>query len=152
MRKLITGVDDDGRSCVVRATTLELHPAPYNSGFRTAGVFLTRDSPPPSRPLGRGPSADIHLAPGLVSWTVVEYEPHATFSLHHTDSIDFDLVLAGSIELLLDDGAHLLEGGDCVVVTGVDHGWTAGPDGCRVSVLAIGTAPYHTPLNGGPLE
>jgi quercetin dioxygenase-like cupin family protein len=70
---------------------------------------------------------------------VIDYEPNAVFSMHHTDSVDFDLLLQGSLELTLGDGIHRLEPGDCVVMTGVDHAWRAGPDGCRLSVTAIGT-------------
>jgi quercetin dioxygenase-like cupin family protein len=77
----------------------------------------------------------------LARWFVVEYQPNIELPVHHTDTLDFDVVLAGSVELTLDDGPHSLEAGDCVVVTGVDHGWRAGPEGCRLSVLALGTAP-----------
>ena len=59
--------------------------------------------------------------------------------MHHTDTIDYDIVLAGSVELILDDGAHLLGPGDCVVITGVDHAWRAGPDGVILSVALIGS-------------
>lgn len=69
---------------------------------------------------------------------IIEYGPGVTFPMHHTDTVDFDIVLSGSVELILDDGVHRLASGDSVVVTGVDHGWRAGPDGCRLSVVAIG--------------
>jgi hypothetical protein len=62
-------------------------------------------------------------------------------AFHQTDSIDFDLVVEGSIELRLDDGDHSLVAGDCVVVTGVGHAWRAGPEGCVMSVVVIGTPP-----------
>jgi hypothetical protein len=50
-------------------------------------------------------------------------------------------VLSGSVELILDDGAHPLEAGDAAVVTGVDHAWRTGPAGCRLSVVSVGIAP-----------
>jgi hypothetical protein len=28
-----------------------------------------------------------------------------------------------------------------VVMTGVDHAWKAGPDGCRINAILIGTPP-----------
>jgi hypothetical protein len=61
--------------------------------------------------------------------------------MHHTDSIDFIAILTGSVELLLDDGVHLLEAGDCVVQTGIDHGWQPGPDGYTFLATIIGTPP-----------
>jgi quercetin dioxygenase-like cupin family protein len=61
--------------------------------------------------------------------------------MHYTDTVDFDVVLSGSVESILDDGAHLLTVGDSAVVTGVDHGWRAGPEGCRLNLMTIGVSP-----------
>ncbi len=72
---------------------------------------------------------------------MLDYAPGMGFSMHHTDTVDFDTVLSGSIELILDDGAHPLVAGDHVVVTGVDHAWRAGPDGCRMSIVSLGVSP-----------
>ena len=70
---------------------------------------------------------------------VVELGPGSEAPMHHTDTLDLQTVLSGSVELLLDDGAHRLEQGDLVVLTGVDHAWRAGPDGCRLSAVLVGT-------------
>jgi hypothetical protein len=43
--------------------------------------------------------------------------------------------------LILDDGGHPLVAGDSAVVTGVDHGWRAGPEGCRLTVMTFGVSP-----------
>jgi quercetin dioxygenase-like cupin family protein len=85
-----------------------------------------------------GETFDLDLPPSATRWMIIEYLPHRAFRLHHTNSVDFDIVLAGTVELVLDDGVHLMRAGDCVVVTGVDHAWRAGPDGCRLSVMSIG--------------
>ena len=61
--------------------------------------------------------------------------------MHHTDTLDFDTVIAGSIELILDDGGHRLEAGDVVVISGVDHAWRSGPDGCTMVITLQGTEP-----------
>jgi quercetin dioxygenase-like cupin family protein len=59
--------------------------------------------------------------------------------MHHTDTIDFDTVVEGSAVLILDDGRHVLEAGDVAVVTGVDHGWEAGPEGTVFAFVFLGT-------------
>jgi hypothetical protein len=59
--------------------------------------------------------------------------------MHHTDTVDFDTLLEGSLELQLDDGTHPLNVGDCVIVAGVDHAWKSGPEGCRLSVAMVAT-------------
>ena len=139
VRRLITGLDDAGRSCVVEEGTLAFGPT--TAGVPLAIVFSTEQSPPSARPIGQAPTFDLGVAPGLARWFVVEYEPNMELPMHHTDTLDFDVVLSGSVELILDDGPHPLEAGDCVVVTGVDHRWRAGPDGCRLSVQTLGTPP-----------
>ena len=67
--------------------------------------------------------------------------PGVATHTHHTDSMDFDVVLEGSVLLVLDDGPHRLEAGDGVVLTGVDHHWRAEEEGCRMSVVVIATPP-----------
>ena len=60
---------------------------------------------------------------------------------HHTDTVDVGFLLEGSIELILDDGDHLLRAGDSFVLNGNDHSWRVGPEGCRICSASIGTPP-----------
>ena len=72
---------------------------------------------------------DVQVPPGIAEWIVVDYEPGGVQEWHHTDTVDFDLVLQGSIDLTLDDGVHHLDAGDGAVINGVDHAWQAGARG-----------------------
>lgn len=139
MRILITGTDDAGRSYAT------FHDAPTfvsnGAGFAFADVYSTGSTPPTPRPPGHADLVDLGLPPGAVRWTLVHFEPGADTPHHQTDSVDFEVVLAGSVVLTLDDGPHELRAGDCVVMTGVDHTWKAGPEGCRLSVVCLGTPP-----------
>jgi mannose-6-phosphate isomerase-like protein (cupin superfamily) len=139
MRRLITGVDEAGRSRVVNEDEVTFAEATPGTGWSLA--YQTQESPPPSRPPGRGDFLAVAPAPGLVSWNLIEWQPDLAWPMHHTDSIDFDLVLSGSVELILDDGSHVLGPGDCVVIAGVDHAWRVGPDGCRLNAILLGTPP-----------
>jgi hypothetical protein len=141
MRCVLTGVDGDGRSCVA-----EVLEAPDPSGdVDVLSLLRLRTGALEPRPDGTGELLDLGVRPGRLQWVVSRWAPGATAAgagpsgLHHTDTIDLDLVLAGSIELVLADGPHLLEAGDAAVVRGVDHGWRAGPDGCTLSVVLLGT-------------
>lgn len=139
MRYFIAGVDDDGRSCLVDQRDMifgEIMP-----GLAVDGLFKTVNAPLPSRPDGRGNLVDLGLTPQQCSWSLWRFDPGVEVTMHHTDTIDFDVILGGAVELVLDDGVHLLQVGDCVVMTGVDHGWRAGPEGCLISGTAIGTPP-----------
>lgn len=138
MRVLVTGVDAAGNSCVLRDQEPGFEEvAP---GLAVFGIFATRESPPPQSPPGRGELVDLGVLPGMSSWSLWRFEPNGEYPMHHTDTLDFDIVLEGSVDLLLDDGPHRLGPGDCVVVTGVDHSWRAGDEGCVISGVAFGSA------------
>ena len=139
-RFLVTGVDAAGRSCATRDDQLTLSAG--LEGLRYAMMYATPTLPSISTGGGRAADTlDLGLSAGAMDWKVLDYAPGMEFSMHHTDTVDFDTVLAGSIELILDDGGHPLAAGDHVVVTGVDHAWRAGPDGCRISIISLGVSP-----------
>jgi quercetin dioxygenase-like cupin family protein len=139
MRVLVTGVDADGRSCGHFQDPGAF--AASSAPIAVRELYATATGPLPPRPPGSAQLIDLGLAPGQVRWIVVDYEAGAATPHHHTDTWEFEVVLSGSVDLTLDDGVHHLHLGDCVVMTGVDHSWTAGPEGCRLSVLSIGTPP-----------
>ncbi|AQT78676.1 hypothetical protein B1R94_04575 [Mycolicibacterium litorale] len=139
MRLLITGVDTDGKSCVVSTEETQLDDvAP---GFAMGIPYATASSPPPPRPPGSAGLIDQFIEPGHVRWIVIDYGPGSRTPMHHTDTLDLQTVISGSIELILDDGVHPLSEGDMVVMAGVDHAWKAGPQGCRINAVLIGTPP-----------
>jgi quercetin dioxygenase-like cupin family protein len=137
---LITGVDASGRSCAIEDGPVTPQGAAGLDGILYAVLYAA-----PSVPSIGGARVadflDLAVPPGTMRWTMIDYAPCVVFSMHHTDTVDLDVVLSGSVDLILDDGEHPLAPGDSAVVTGVDHGWRAGPDGCRLSVITIGVAP-----------
>lgn len=139
---LITGVDAAGRSCATQDGPITMHGHAGLHGVLYSLLYAT-----PSRPsiaTGGGRVADLLdlvIPPGALRWTVIEYAPGAEFAMHHTDTVDFDVVISGSVELILGDGAHPLAVADSAVVMGIDHAWRAGPEGCRLNVMTIGVSP-----------
>jgi quercetin dioxygenase-like cupin family protein len=141
-RLVITGVDAAGRSCAVHDGPVDLQGDRSGQGLLYSVLYAAPSLPALSTGAGRvGDFLDLVVPPGALRWTLIEYAPGAEFSTHHTDTVDFDAVLAGSVDLILDDGAHPLAPGDSAVVTGVDHSWRAGAEGCRLSVMTIGASP-----------
>ena len=136
MKQLITGIDADGRSCVVAEHHVE--PSPGDR-IRRMINFSTSTNPAPPRPPGRGELRDLGVPVGTTKILLLQWPPGIAYDMHHTDTIDVDTVLEGSVTLTLDDGPHLLEAGDVAVVTGVDHAWEAGPDGATISFVFLGT-------------
>jgi quercetin dioxygenase-like cupin family protein len=139
MRHLITGVDADGRSCVVA----EHECAPAGDVIGVQPTFETGETVSP-RPAGNAQWRDLRVAPGALRVAFVQWPPNDEIPLHHTDTIDVGTVLAGSIDVLLDDGPHHLELGDSVVMAGVDHGWRVGPAGATVAIVVVGTPPPNS--------
>lgn len=139
---LVTGVDSAGRSCAAQHHPITVQEDAGIEGFLYSVLYSAPSSPSISSGGGRlADNFDLAVPAGTLRWQIVDYAPNAAFPMHHTDTVDFDIVLSGSVELTLGDGVHPLAAGDSVVVTGVDHAWRTGPEGCRLSVLTIGAPP-----------
>jgi quercetin dioxygenase-like cupin family protein len=111
------------------------------SGITLAFAASTDSSPPPSGLPGRASLLGADRTAGVVNWYFIDFPPGETTPFHHTHSLDFDVVVAGSIDVLLDDGTHRLERGDAIFLKGVDHAWRTHDEACRMSVAVVATAP-----------
>ena len=134
MRMIVTGVRDN-QSCVVK----EIDCTPEGDGMSNMPIFDLKLDELTQRPPGKGDLVDIAVPEGVLRWYRVYFAPNQVWGMHHTDTIDCHTIVAGSIDLILDDGPHRLTTGDSVTVTGVDHGWQAGPEGCATSIVILGT-------------
>ena len=149
MRVLILGVDAQGRSCIVEQhENAGFETIPGSPGSKIARLFGTSESPPKCGPPGAGKKASDNPAAGLISWYIVDHEPYgpgkkdtAATELHYRNVLELIYFISGSADMLLDDGAHPVREGDCVVMGGSSHGLRPGPQGCRLMAFAIGGAP-----------
>jgi hypothetical protein len=157
MRRVVTGVGDDGRSVVVA------DGAPPTAFHADETSPLTRVDSPSTGPVpaheavvhelwsigtdpGKGtkdPTIGLEEivfdAPvGGTKWIVTEMGPHLFTSMHHTPTIDYGFVVRGELELGLEAGSVVLRAGDAVLVDGVKHSWLAGPDGCVIATVLVG--------------
>ena len=137
MRRFVTGVKDG------RASMVEVTEPTFDGASISGDEFIAFPANPPApRPPGKGAFLDLGVKPGEVKWLTINFPPNVAHAeMHHTDTIDCHTIVAGSVDLILDDGAHRLVAGDSVIVTGVDHAWQAGGEGCTSSILVIGTPP-----------
>ena len=142
MQVVITGIGPDQRS---RVEAIH-HPDPPVDPERGIGhVALWGTSRWPPTPPFVAPTSSHHLDIGIESgwttWRIVRFGPAAATSMHWTDSLDYEVVLSGSLTLDLEEGSVVLEPGDMVLVAGVIHAWRAGPEGCVLAAMLVGTAP-----------
>ena len=75
------------------------------------------------------------LLPGMLA-----YMETSDPGMHTTDTVDFEVVLAGTVVLELDDGAEVtLQPGDTVVQNGTRHRWrNPGSEPARLAVFICG--------------
>jgi quercetin dioxygenase-like cupin family protein len=138
MRSLIAGVDGDGRSCIHTEVPVKGVKDPSGPSVRT-DVFELTETPPPPRPAGKAKYHEVGLEPGHAAFCVLTMPAGIEHPMHHTDTLNFHTIIAGSVEVLLDDGPHLLELGDSLVIGGIDHGWKASSSGCTMTILNVGS-------------
>lgn len=159
MRRVVTGVDDQGRS-----TVLEDGPPPVAFGAspdaptslgRTEGsgvapgraivhqIWLNGPLPASGTPdptLGLE-APDFDTPAGATSWIVTEMGPNLEPYMHHTATVDYGIVIRGEVELILETGSVVLRAGDAVYVDGVEHAWRTGAEGCVIATVQVGLRP-----------
>jgi hypothetical protein len=139
MRSLIAGVDDAGRSCIVDEILIEDRDVHREGPSSRTDVFKLRETPPPPRPPAKASYHETGLAPGDVDICVLQMPANIEHPMHYTDTLNLHTIVEGYLDVLLDDGPHRLNLGDSLVLPGVDHGWRAGPEGCTMTILNLGS-------------
>jgi quercetin dioxygenase-like cupin family protein len=86
--------------------------------------------------------ADRHIVSGTVL-RVVNYAPGVAAFPHRNDWIDYTIVLAGEIDMQLDEATEVhLMAGDIVVQRGTIHNWiNRGIETCTVAFVRVGAKP-----------
>ncbi|WP_218151499.1 hypothetical protein [Novosphingobium sp. CF614] len=117
-------------------------------GFERASIarlFAIDQSPPPPVAKGLGRYRPGVLPPGHLDWYVIDHAPRdedlpmpQAKDLHYRDVVDLILIVEGSAQLVLGDGAHQVRSGDCIVMAGTEHAFRPDAGGCRLMGLAIG--------------
>jgi quercetin dioxygenase-like cupin family protein len=134
MRVLIAGIKA-GKSCIVE--TVDCTMQGPKSIAKPIVELAVAELPP--RPQSDAQLYDMALPAGSLRWIRTYFPPRSDHFVHHTDTIDFVNVMAGRVEIVLDDGPHALVAGDSALVKGVDHGWRTGAESCIISGILIGT-------------
>lgn len=93
------------------------------------------------------------MNPGGIVWRMVDFAPGFESMMHRTRSLDFGIVIEGTIELILESGEkRVLRRGDVSVQRGTNHAWR-NPDPiqwCRMAYVLQDSQPVL--INGKPLE
>ncbi|MGO4445566.1 cupin domain-containing protein [Mycobacterium sp. 2YAF39] len=114
---------------------------PPIGGFRF-GMFALPPDGAAASGTATGPVDFESEVPGLLS-----YMDMSDPGMHTTDTIDFEVVMEGTVVLELDDGAEVVLGpGDTVVQNGTRHRWrNAGDTTARLAVFMCGANHANVP-------
>jgi mannose-6-phosphate isomerase-like protein (cupin superfamily) len=157
VRRVVTGHNSAGQSVVVSDSNLR--PLPF--GTRGGAVHLvwgrddvahfpdTGEQPRwrlPSPPPGGSRLTVFELSPGdskefddFVMDSMGDFADQDRPGLHAAPTLDFDIVLEGTVGLELEDGEVTLGPGDTVVQNGTPHRWhNRGSTMARIAAVAVG--------------
>src|SRR5713101_9127170 len=92
--------------------------------------------------------------PNGTRFTVNEIPPRRSGPMHRTETIDYVIVLAGELEMQMDDSTVKLKAGDVLVQRGTHQAWIhRGPNPARVAFILIDAKPLGIgrPVAGGAI-
>ena len=153
IRRVVTGHNENGAAIFVSDNKYETVVIP--SGDAAVATIWTTSTVPADlndETDGRERDAGTTLKGGSVI-RVVDMLPGASSPMHRTNSIDYGIVISGSVELELDDQLFkTLTAGDIIVQRGTIHKWR-NPSStaiCRIVFILTEAKPFE--LNGMPLK
>jgi quercetin dioxygenase-like cupin family protein len=127
MRRIVTGHDENGKTMVLidgQAANRRTSPSGNSSTLmwstdRTPANIEIGSAPEDmgARMLGTPPPADG------TRFTVNEILPGAAAHMHRTESLDYVIVISGTLEMDLDDSTLTMTAGDVMVQRGPNHAW-----------------------------
>ena len=139
IRRILTGHDAQGRSLVVDDSLIESHPGKMDAAINIADLWL--NTLPPSLDGADPTQSDFPVLPsnGGAVFRILELTPGTAPHMHKTETIDYIVVLAGTLSMLLDDGTELtMKAHDVMIQRGTVHGWAnRGSEPCRFATVVI---------------
>ena len=138
-RRVITGLDEGGRSCVLIDGPVRAFEAGYGGHVWRADAIPADNSG--TADAAPGHFSYEHFHDGGANFFVIDMPPGERSSTHATDTLDYIVMMDGEVVLELDAGEVRLQSGDTLVDRGVLHAWrNEGPATARYAVV---TQPAH---------
>jgi mannose-6-phosphate isomerase-like protein (cupin superfamily) len=159
-RRIVTGHTPEGKSTVLYdslVALLEEDSAGSGSrqedraGAASSVIWTTQGYPVDNDDPSDTALRKVHTSEsdGTV-FRIVQYAPGVAPRHHRTNSIDYAVVMSGSMEMELDTGTVKLTTGDVLIQRGTIHNWVnSGSEPCVVAFVLIGARPAT--IDGAPL-
>lgn len=151
VRRVVTGHDEKGHAKVMIdeqvTNTFSHRPgAEFSVIWSSQGFPVDNDGfeDPSNKKIGT-------FVDGGTVFRIVSFAPGVAPRNHRTDSIDYGVVMAGAIDMVLDDGVVVhLKAGDVLVQRGTIHDWVNnGTVPCVIAFTLITAKPVT--VDGKPL-
>ncbi|MCB2074701.1 MAG: cupin domain-containing protein [Novosphingobium sp.] len=141
-RRIVTGLDDSGRSSVVIDG-----PIPVLADISAALAWrcdIPADNSGSEDTVA--PYAIEMLHSGQANFAICTFPAGSPEIMHATDTIDYLVIISGRVTLVLEKGEADLGPGDFIVDRGVMHGWRNPHD--EDCIAAVVNLPAHPVGNG----
>jgi quercetin dioxygenase-like cupin family protein len=139
IRRILTGHDASGRSLVASDSLIEAQPGKMQPAISIANLWLS--ALPPALDGADPAPGDFPMLPshGGAVFRILELMPGTPPHMHKTETIDYIVVLAGTLSMLLDDGTELaMKPHDAMIQRATVHGWAnRGSEPCRFATVVI---------------
>lgn len=143
VRRVVTGHDGRGRA-IVAIDEMTKNVRSTRPGISTSVIWTTEGFPVDNSGTDDEGARKVSTAhPNGTVFRVIEFAPGAAPRMHRTDSIDYAVVIAGEIDMELDDGKEVhLRAGDVLVQRGTIHNWiNRGRSPCIMAFVLIDAKP-----------
>jgi quercetin dioxygenase-like cupin family protein len=146
-RRIVTGHDAQGRAVVISDRRLAAEQVPDASVWFNK-IWTSEGWPADNTDPADGAERPTGLALGNGSvLRIIEMGPGHRSPMHRTDSLDYGILLAGEVDLELDDNRRVsLNVGDVVIQRGTIHAWiNRGTETARMAFVLLGATPLESP-------
>jgi quercetin dioxygenase-like cupin family protein len=121
LRRVVTGLDANGRSCVAI------------DGPAETVIWRTDELPADNSGTADQGGGRFRFPTAGAQFVFSDFPPGGGSMMHATDTLDFLVVVSGSITFITETGETLLRAGDVLVDRGALHGWRNNSDQpCRI--------------------
>ena len=130
LRRVVTGVDAAGRSCILF------------DGPAARTIWSTDSVPADNGGVADTGGETINFPTDGTRFVTVEFPPGDMKRMHATDTIDYLVVISGEAVFITETGETRLRAGDVLVDRGVVHAWRNDTDQtCRIVNVLVPAKP-----------
>jgi quercetin dioxygenase-like cupin family protein len=122
IRRIVTGHDASGKA-IVEIDAVNPHVVVNRPNIRVINLWSN------TFPVSNTEEGDCAerikgtVLPGGALFRVIEFQPGVAPRMHRTDTLDYIVVMSGSITMEMDDEVVELHAGDVMVQRGTVHNW-----------------------------